>query len=703
MKLMCLVFLLQAATSLLIGSAVAEPLSSAESFHFTYDILPILAKSGCSAAECHGGATGRGGFKLSLFGSNPRSDYETITQELDARRVDYLTPANSLILKKPSRQIRHGGGRRLHQDDQGFKDLLRWIESGIPYIEGLPKELIDLTLKPKAEGFAAQDGIMPYSVIATFQMPSGRQKHDVTRLVMLSSTNDLVATVDKHGNVTQQGPGEAWILARYGNLSARTSIKQAFSRAEPSSLDSSPTREEETTQTDPSYLPHPLDAVWLKRIRTLGLVSIAPASDAVLVRRLYLDLAGRPPSPYEVQRFLEMPEKNRVAVVVDELLKSKEFSKVFALHLGEWFEVPPPGKDGRNDRKINRALRQFFHESIEAEDSMSDIVRKILNEETPKLAWKRFSDPRDRAEFVGRSMLGLSIGCARCHNHPLDRWKRTEHLQFSAYFTDPRPAPDEGMMAGKFFQPENGKLINPVLLPLGLRTSESDTPLYTREEKLTRFVLENAADQFARNIANRIFGSLIGKYLVNPPTDHRPSNPAIHEPILDLLTQTFQAGGTDLRELVRFIVTSRLYALSSDPAGEGSLSGDPALQYLARREARPLSAAQFKTAVESVLGVEIKQPPPPESPLSRQLYVMNSGLIQAGLDHPGNQVNAIFDFEMDAGKQLEDLYMLILSRSPRSEEKSAFVSFLAKAEETRRAGKDLAFALLASREFGSLR
>jgi hypothetical protein len=297
-------------------------------------------------------------------------------------------------------------------------------------------------------------------------------------------------------------------------------------------------------------------------------------------------------------------------------------------------------------------------------------------------------------------MLGLSIGCARCHNHPLDRWKRTEHLQFSAYFTDLRPSAGGGMMIGKFFQPENGKLIEPVLLPL---SSSKPNAELSNAQKLTWLVLEGGGDQFARNIANRVFGVLIGKYLVNPPTDHRLSNPAVHEPILDLLTEVFQASGTDLRELVRFIVTSRLYALSSHPPGEEALSGDPGLQYIARREARPLSTAQFKAAVESVLGVEIKQSSPPESPLSRQLYVMNSGLIQAGLEHAGNQVDAVFDFEMDAAKQLEDLYTLILSRRPRSEERRAFVPLLSEADDARTAGRDLAFALLASREFGSLR
>ena len=93
-----------------------------------------------------------------------------------------------------------------------------------------------------------------------------------------------------------------------------------------------------------------------------------------------------------------------------------------------------------------------------------------------------------------------------------------------------------------------------------------------------------------------------------------------------------------MRKLIRTIVTSRVYALASQPGEGRALATDPAARYLARREARPLTPMQFKRAVESVVGDELPQEPPPESPLARQLYVLNSGLIQGGLAKPGNSV-----------------------------------------------------------------
>ena len=297
-------------------------------------------------------------------------------------------------------------------------------------------------------------------------------------------------------------------------------------------------------------------------------------------------------------------------------------------------------------------------------------------------------------------MLGMSIACARCHNHPLDRWRREEHLRFSAYFADPRPAPGGGMMAGKFFLPGEGRPVQPALLPISVRKPPRRRSF---EEQAAWFATDGSDGQFARNFANRVFGTLVGRSLVDSADDHRLSNPAVHEPLLDALADEFQASGGDLRKMVRLVLTSRVYSLSSEPPSPGELKGDPELDYLARREARPLSPTQFKRAVESVLGVRVDRPAPPDSPLARQLHLMNSGLLQAGLSAPGNQVEAIFDFQPDPEKQLKELYQLILSRPPSEREIRALLPTVRGATDPRAAGKDLAFALLASREFGSLR
>ncbi len=153
---------------------------------------------------------------------------------------------------------------------------------------------------------------------------------------------------------------------------------------------------------------------------------------------------GRPPSLYELSQFEQLPESDRISRVADQLIGTPEFDQVFGRHFAEFFEIPEQGKDPRNARERNIRLRRVFQQAMTRKASVAEFTRAILMDPSGQEAWKHFSDPRDRAEYVGRTMLGMRIGCARCHNHPLDRWTNEEHLRFSAYFSDPRPAPGGG-------------------------------------------------------------------------------------------------------------------------------------------------------------------------------------------------------------------------------------------------------------------
>ncbi|MGK0189030.1 MAG: hypothetical protein ACI9R3_004847, partial [Verrucomicrobiales bacterium] len=307
---------------------------------------------------------------------------------------------------------------------------------------------------------------------------------------------------------------------------------------------------------------------------------------------------------------------------------------------------------------------------------------------------KRFEDPRDRAEYLGETLLGMSIGCARCHNHPLDRWRQDQHLRFSAWFAEPRPDPaqPERMMTGKFFLPGDQKAIPPALLPIG---NKPIPEFVNRADALSWLIFEGSEGQFSRNVANRIFGWLVGRHLVDPPEDHRDTNPALFEGMLSLLCKRLEDSDYDLRHLIQFIVTSQSYQLASE--------GSPSLDYLARREARPLTEWQFRRSLEFILDVPIKGWTLPESPLARQLALLNRGQIQRSLSIPGNQIEAIFDFEPSPDRQLQALFERILSRAPSDQERTTLLPTFTGADDRHAAGKDLAFALLTSREFGSQR
>ncbi len=648
-----------------------------ESFDFRYRISPILAKVGCSAAECHGGATGQGGFKLSLFAENPQLDYQAIVEELEGRRLDLDAPDRSLFLRKPTRSgVKHKGGRLFHPDDQLYQLLRQWIANGAPLQAGPEVNLVDLSLEADGNRYRAW---------ARFQTGDREAVEDVTHLALLESTNEQVATIDESGVTHQTGSGETWLLARYGHLNARTAIHFPF---------------ENPSWAGAGNTEHPLDRAWTQRLQSLGLTSAPRANPNTLARRLYLDLVGRPPEPSELDAFLALPERERVPRTAEILLASDAFSEVFGRHVAAFFEVPVAGKDPRNASQRNTELRAFFLQAVRDEASLFEVANQVLLDPTGQKAWRHYADPRDRAEFVGRSLLGIRIGCARCHNHPLDRWTNEEHLSFSAFFTDPRPGPNGMMMDGKFFLPGTGDSIEPELLPVSLASPPQQL---NNEETVSWMITQGARDQFARNMGNRLFNVLMGHSLVDLPDDHRLTNPAVHEPMLAVLERTFLEQGGDLRAFVTFLVGSTHYAMSSAPPQKESVSGDPELQYLARREARPLTPEELSAAVEFVLGVPLEAATPPESPLARQLFLLNSGMLDEGIGREGNQIDALLLFEVEAEDQLRELYRLVLAREPRADEMKTLLPLLEQSTNRETAVKDLAFALLASREFGSVR
>ena len=139
-------------------------------FSFARDIVGIFTRRGCNGAGCHGGVKGQAGFKLSNNGVHPHEDYKWIveggvfhvlTDEPDGSstpRIDLESPASSLLLRKATMEMSHGGGPRFEKGSDDYRTILAWIEEGAPYGENSaatePKLLrlevypAELTLEP---------------------------------------------------------------------------------------------------------------------------------------------------------------------------------------------------------------------------------------------------------------------------------------------------------------------------------------------------------------------------------------------------------------------------------------------------------------------------------------------------------------------------------------------------------------------------
>src|SRR5262249_4807058 len=97
---------------------------------FRDDVLPALTRVGCNTGKCHGAASGKDGFRLSLFGYDPDGDYLRVTREMGGRRVNLASPSDSLIVNKALGKVPHTGGQRLAPGREGHHLILRWLERG---------------------------------------------------------------------------------------------------------------------------------------------------------------------------------------------------------------------------------------------------------------------------------------------------------------------------------------------------------------------------------------------------------------------------------------------------------------------------------------------------------------------------------------------------------------------------------------------
>ncbi|MGE3821787.1 MAG: Ig-like domain-containing protein, partial [Isosphaeraceae bacterium] len=250
-------------------SGVDEP----EPLEFARDVVPILTRLGCNGGACHGKSSGRTGFHLSLFGSDPSRDFDSLTREARGRRVFPAAPEASLALLKPSASVPHGGGRRLLPDSPEYQTLRRWIAEGSPGPTSNPPQSQSARLVIEPERGTLLPGTTQQLRVVLIDAP--RIEVDVTRLTRFESLSPEVAEIDAEGRVRIGARvGEAILSAQYAGHS--TVARFAVPRR-PSS---------------PGSFPEPRNVVdqWIfARLRALGESPAGPCSDAEFARRVALD------------------------------------------------------------------------------------------------------------------------------------------------------------------------------------------------------------------------------------------------------------------------------------------------------------------------------------------------------------------------------------------------------------------------------
>jgi hypothetical protein len=691
-------------------------------FHFDNDILPILNKFSCNNSGCHGKAEGQNGFKLSIFGFDPRADHQALTQESRGRRVNPLIPADSLLLRKASGGAPHGGGVRIDKSSEEYRTLHDWISLGMPYGSEQTPHVTQITVTPHERTMILR-GRQQLRVIARFS--DGREA-DVTHHARFQSNNESVARVDETGFVSAGDvPGDVAIMAAY--LGEVDLFRALVPRTEALN----------TANTVPgfNFIDQHVDA----KLRKLRIQSSGLCNDADFLRRVSLDLTGTLPTPAETRRFLGSTDPDRRKKLVDDLLQKPDFADYWALKWSDWLRVDRQALGHEGAYRYYKWLRDGFASNQPLDELALQLVagQGLLSEHPAGHFYKVMKDPGETASTLSQALLGVRIECAKCHHHPFDRWSQDDYAGMQAYFTGVKfkGTPLGEMLlantAGPVRNPRSG--IDIPAHPLGtVIPAAKATPADPRPE-LARWMVAPENPFFSRNIANRVWSHFLGRGIVEPVDDVRLTNPPSHPELLAALARELSDHHYDFRHLLKTVIASRTYQ-SASTVTPTNVSDE---QNFSRATFRRLEAEVLLDAICQTTGVPEKFDGVPAGSraiqlwdsqvphfflsifgrpvrntacdcervsapnVSQVLHVLNSPQIQGKLMHEAGTVAELARRqELSDDQVVEELYLTFFCRFPEIKEREAGRAYLTQhADQRRQAIEDLAWSLMNTLEF----
>jgi len=239
--------------------AFGDDQAVARKITFESDVQPLLTRFGCNAGACHGKSRGQNGFALSLLGFDSDFDYAALVSEARGRRVFAAAPEDSLVLRKATGQLPHGGGKRIDVDSQYYEDIKLWIRSGAPRTAPDAPKLVQVVAQPASQSLQTKE-TFPLRVIAEY---SDGHRRDVTDASAFQSNDRTTASISTAGNgIVQAGsvPGEAAIMARYMNHIAVCAVTIPLPGSVP----------ESTYENLPRQ--NPVDDLVWKKLKVLGML-----------------------------------------------------------------------------------------------------------------------------------------------------------------------------------------------------------------------------------------------------------------------------------------------------------------------------------------------------------------------------------------------------------------------------------------------
>jgi hypothetical protein len=382
---------------------------------------------------------------------------------------------------------------------------------------------------------------------------------------------------------------------------------------------------------------HPVDRFILAGLKERGLTPNPPADKRTLLRRAYFDLIGLPPTPAQVAAFLRDDSPDAFPKVIEELLASPHYGERWGRHWldaaryadtsGDGADAPVPEAHFYRDYVIDALNQDLPYDQFIVEQIAGDLLRQEqpgVRERERVIATgfvavtRRFNNGEyadmhlvieNTLSTIGKGMLGMTIGCARCHDHKYDPISVRDYYSLYGYFSStqyPHAGTEQGR-ARKNFVPLPGGGIAWAVTDKPKAADIGDAFIQVRGEPRNKgdtvprgflSVLDRGAPeipegasgrlQFARwiaaadnplttrVIANRIWQHHFGKGIVETSdTFGKQGTPPTHPELLDWLAGEFVRRGWSFKEMHRLILTSKTWQQSSDTT-DAKMRSDPA-------------------------------------------------------------------------------------------------------------------------------
>lgn len=706
---------------------------------FRTDVMAAISKAGCNLGTCHGNATGKGGFKLSLRGQDVDYDYNALTRDVAGRRVDAFVPEDSLILVKGTNKLAHEGGKRIDAKGWEYQVLRDWIAAGLPRPTGNDPKVTKLEVTPAEAILDEPQDKVQITAKATFSDGSQR---DVTQQAVYEPLQNGLVDVSRDGLVKRLQFGEPTVLVRFLNQSVP--VRLTFVRSNPNFVWAAPRRD--------NYI----DTEVFNKLKTLRINPSEKCSDEVFIRRAALDLLGMVPTADEARAFVLDTSPDKRARLVDRFMVRPEFADFWALKWADVLKV-----EGRTlDQTGLKAFHGWIRDAIAQNRPLDVFVRQLVTsrgstyQEAPANFYRANRTPTERSVAAAQVFLGTRLQCAQCHNHPFDRWTQDDYYNWAAVFgsvdykildNKPTDTNDKHEFVG-----EQVVFLNPALNVENPRTGDkakarflgADMPkLANQEDELQAaavWMTSPANPLFAKSQVNRIWYHLMGRGIVDPVDDLRLTNPPSHPRLLDQLTRDFIASGFDLRHMIRTIMLSRTYQLDSAPNATNAKDEMNYSHVMPRR----LSAEQLYDSLNLAMRVrpnvgrdktglragQMAGPragrgsPDPSSPdaflvqfgkpkreLScecerandtslGQIFQFISGPVIGNILH--EKYNRLGSLEkLEPGPMVRDLYWALVTRAPSPDEAKVMEALVASTQHRRATLEDIAWSLVNAKEF----